>query len=263
VVHRPAQPSAAGRLPFTSTRRERVSSEILRQLKSAILAGRLKPGDKLPSEKQLAQQFQSSRGSVREAIRALEQAGLLVVRPGAGGGATISDGDLRHVTDSLSTLMRLGGVSIHHLTEVRLILEPRIASLAAQRVTDAELARMKAYIGKHADAIAAGRLHATADLGFHRMLAEAAKNPLLLLLATSMADWMVEEVVARLQMDAATNRSNLAFHRRIYAALARRDQEGASRLMLAHVTEVQDRLGRLLPARGRRAAARAVPIRST
>jgi GntR family transcriptional regulator, transcriptional repressor for pyruvate dehydrogenase complex len=239
---------------FTSTRRDRVSSDILRQLKSAILAGRLKPGDKLPSEKQLAEQFQSSRGSVREAIRTLEQAGLLVVRRGAGGGAMVSDGDLRHVTDSLSTLIRLGSVSIHHLTEVRVMLEPWIASLAAQRITPLELARLEAHVTQHADAIAAGHLHATADLGFHRMLAEAAKNPLLVLFAHSMADWMVEEVVARLEMDTATNRSNLAFHQRIYVALARRDHEEAARVMLEHVTEVQDRLGRLLPAASTRSS---------
>jgi GntR family transcriptional repressor for pyruvate dehydrogenase complex len=237
-----------GSLEFTPTRRDRVSAAILRQLKSAILGGRLKPGDRLPSEKQLAQQFQSSRGSVREAIRALEQAGLLVVRRGAGGGAMVADGNLRQVTDSLFTLIRLGSVSIHHLTEVRVILEPWIASLAAQRITEEELARIGAYVVKHAEAIAAGHLHATADLGFHRMLADAAKNPLLVLFAHSMADAMVEEVVARLEMDAATNRSNLIFHQRICAALARRDHEEASRVMLEHVTEVQDRLGRLLPA---------------
>src|SRR2546427_12354323 len=101
------------------TRRDRVSAEILRQLKSAILAGRLKSGDKLPSENQLAQQFQSSRGSVREAMRALEQAGLLVVRRGAGGGAIVADGGLRHGAGSLFTLNRLGTVSIHPITALR------------------------------------------------------------------------------------------------------------------------------------------------
>src|SRR5438094_846059 len=122
---RPGSAVPAGFLEFMPTRRDRVSAEILRQLKSAILAGRLKSGDRLPSEKQLAEQFQSSRGSVREAIRTLEQAGLLVVRRGAGGGAVVADGDLRHVTDSLFTLIRLGSVSIHDLTEGRVILEPR------------------------------------------------------------------------------------------------------------------------------------------
>ena len=258
----PAPDTLAESLGFTPTRRDRVSAEILRQLKSTILAGRLKPGDKLPSEKQLAQQFQSSRGSVREAIRALEQAGLLVVRRGAGGGAVVADVNLRHVTDSLFTLIRLGSVSIHHLTEVRVILEPWIASLAAQRISGEELARIEAYVTKHAEAIAAGHLHATADLGFHRMLAEAVKNPLLTLFAHSMADAMVEEVVARLEMDAATNRSNLAFHQKICAALARRDHDAASRVMLEHVTEVQDRLGRLLPALDRGVRPASVPTRS-
>lgn len=174
----------------------------------------------------------------------------------------MADGNLRHVTDSLFTLIRLGSVSIQHLTEVRLILEPCIASLAAQRSADEELKRIQAYIAKHAEAIAAGDLHATADLGFHRLLAEASQNPLLVLFAHSMADVMVEEVVARLEMDAATNRSNLAFHQRIAAALARRDADEASKVMLEHIQEVQERLGRLLPGEGRPASPRNTPVSS-
>src|SRR5947207_14357949 len=108
---RPGSAVPAGSLEFMPTRRDRVSAEILRQLKSAILAGRLKSGDKLPSEKQLAQQFQSSRGSVREAIRTLEQAGLLVVRRGAGGGELVADVHLRPVTYAPSTFSHPGSDS--------------------------------------------------------------------------------------------------------------------------------------------------------
>lgn len=239
--------AAPSRLTFRPTKRDRVSAEIARQLKSAILSGRLKSGAKLPSEKEMAERFQSSRGSVREAIRSLEHAGLLSVRRGFGGGAFVSDGDLRYVTDSLSALIRLGSVSIRHLTEARLILEPRVAALAAERRSEEEIARMAEHADKHAEAIAAGQLHATADLGFHRLVAEASRNPALLLFTNSMADLMVQEVVARLSMDEAVNRSNLEFHRRILEAVRGRDTEAASRLMLAHVREVQDRLETLLP----------------
>lgn len=235
------------RLTFRPTKRDRVSAEIARQLKSAILSGRVKSGAKLPSEKEMAARFQSSRGSVREAIRSLEHAGLLSVRRGFGGGAFVSDGDLRYVTDSLSALIQLGSVSVRHLTEVRLILEPRVAALAAERITDAELARIADHTEKHTEAIEAGQLHATADLGFHRLVAEASRNPALLLFTNSMADLMVQEVVARLDMDEAVNRSNLQFHRRILEAFRSRDPEAASRFMLAHVTEVQNRLETLLP----------------
>lgn len=235
----------------TPTRRGRVSAEILQQLKSAILGARLRPGDRLPPEKALADRFHSSRGSVREAIRSLEESGLVVVRRGFGGGAFVADTDLRHVTDSLSTLLRLGKVSIQHLTEARLVLEPRLAWLAAERVTDEELERMHRHLGSHAAAIDAGRFHATANLGFHRMVAEASKNPALVFVINSIADLMVKEVVARLRMDAETTRSNLAFHERLYEALKRHDAEVAGAIMLEHVLEVQGRLQRLLP-QGRR-----------
>jgi len=168
------------------------------------------------------------------------------MRRGFGGGAFVSDGDLRYVTDSLSALIRLGSVSIRHLTEARLILEPRVAALAAERRTDDEIARMAEHTDKHAEAIGAGQLHATADLGFHRLVAGASRNPALFLFTNSMADLMVQEVVARLDMDEAVNRSNLEFHRQILEAVRSQDPEAASRLMLAHVTEVQDRLETLL-----------------
>ena len=236
------------RAPFTRVQRSRVSGQILLQLKSAILEGRFLPGDRLPSEHQLAAEFGSSRASVREALRSLEHAGLVKVRRGFAGGAFVADGDLRQVTDSLATLLRLRKMSIHHLTEARLALEPWIARLAAERITDDELAALHAHVTHHAAAIAAGRYHATVDLGFHRLVAEAAKNPALVLVFTSIADLMVQEVIARLEMDEATNRSNLSFHERLHGALARRDPEGASAIMREHVLEVQGRLHRLLPA---------------
>lgn len=156
---------ARARFPaVTSTRRVRVSAEILQQLKSAILGARLRPGDRLPPEKTLADRFHSSRGSVREAIRSLEESGLVVVRRGFGGGAFVADTDLRHVTDSLSTLLRLGKVSIQHLTEARLVLEPRLARLAAERVTEEELERMM-------DAETT-----RSNLAFHERLYEALKR---------------------------------------------------------------------------------------
>lgn len=238
---------AVGTPGFSRIRRARVSAEIIQQLKAAILEGRFRPGHRLPPEKVLAKQFGSSRTSVREAIRSLEEAGLVAVRRGFGGGAFVVDGDLRHVTDSLSTLLRLRKISIHHFTEARLVLEPWLAQLAAERITEEELAQIRHHITKHAEAIEAGRFHATADLGFHRMVAEAAKNPALVLVFNSIADLMVEEVIARLQMDAATNRSNLACHERLCAALERHDAPAAGTIMREHILESQDRLRQLLP----------------
>src|SRR5205814_575180 len=126
-------------------------------------------------------------------------------------------------------------------------LEPWIARLAAERVTDDELAQIADHVAHHASAIEAGRYHATADLGFHRLVAEASKNPALIPVFNSIADLMVEEVIARLEMDAATNRSNRSFHERLHAALARHDADAAGDIMREHVLEVQGRLHRMLP----------------
>jgi GntR family transcriptional repressor for pyruvate dehydrogenase complex len=217
------------------------------QLKSAILERRFRPGDRLPSEHVLAAEFGSSRASVREALRSLEQTGLVSVRRGFAGGAFVADGDLRHVTDSLAILLRLRKISIHHFTEARLVLEPWTARLAAERITDDELAGIRAHVAHHASAIEAGRYHATADLGFHRLVAEASKNPALVLVFNAIADLMVDEVIAGIEMDAATNHSNLSFHERLHDALERHDAEAAGAIMREHVLEVQGRLHRMLP----------------
>jgi DNA-binding FadR family transcriptional regulator len=224
-----------------------VSGQIVLQLKSAIRDGRFRPGDRLPSEHVLAAEFGASRASVREALRTLEQAGLVRAPRGLAGGAVVAQGDLDHVTDSLSMLLRLRKVSIHHFTEARLVLEPWTARLAAERITDEELAAIEAHVAHHAAAIEAGRYHATADLGFHRLVAAASRNPALVLVFNSIADLMVDEVIARIEMDAATNRSTLTIHERLHDALVRHDAEAASAIMREHVLEVQERLHRMLP----------------
>src|SRR3989304_4981646 len=99
----------------------RASQEIVHQLRQAIYLGRLCPGDKLPPERELARQFESSRVTVREAIRSLELAGLVSVKRGSGGGAFIADVDLRPLKESFSTLLRLHKVTISHLTEAGLL----------------------------------------------------------------------------------------------------------------------------------------------
>ncbi|MBI1893742.1 MAG: FadR family transcriptional regulator, partial [Candidatus Rokubacteria bacterium] len=121
-------------LELASIKGPRASQEIAQQLRDAIYSGHLLPGDKLPSERELVRQFESSRVTVREAIRSLEMAGLLSVKRGYGGGAFVADVDLRPLKESFSTLLRLRKVTIAHLTEVRLLLEPHLAALAARRV---------------------------------------------------------------------------------------------------------------------------------
>lgn len=120
---------------FTPIKPLRVSSEVTEQLKQSILLGQFKPGDKLPSERELAEEFQVSRVAVREALRSLENAGFIATRQGITGGAFVTDLSFQQLTNSFLDLFLAEKISIPELYQVRRLIEPEVARLAAARVT--------------------------------------------------------------------------------------------------------------------------------
>jgi DNA-binding FadR family transcriptional regulator len=122
-------------LIFKRSKHSRVFEHIVDEIQSAILDGRLKPGDQLPSEFKLKEIFGASRGSIREALRVLEQKDLINIKTGVGGGPTVKLPDHRQVTESLNTLIQRQHVSLSHLLEFRQEIEGTVADLAAQRAT--------------------------------------------------------------------------------------------------------------------------------
>ncbi len=226
---------------FTSVRGHRVSEDIVSQIKGAVFSGRLKPGDKLPSERELVEAFGVSRVSVREALHALANSGLLSVKQGMGGGYYIAAATTKQVSDSLSTLLRLGKASLDHLTEARLLLEPEMARLATQRASDKQVTELEDVLTEVEVLLNGNTLPAHHDLKFHRLIAQATENPVLILTVNSLMD-LVEEEVSKLTLDREINTTNLTFHRRIVEALRSRNEEKAYRFMLEHVQEVQRQL---------------------
>jgi GntR family transcriptional regulator, transcriptional repressor for pyruvate dehydrogenase complex len=128
---------------FKPIRQLRVSEEVVEQLKQSIVLGHFKAGDKLPSERDLSEEFQVSRVAVREALRALENSGFVVTRQGANGGAYITDLTFEHLENAFLDLFFAEKISIPELYQVRVLLEPEVARLAAANVTPeyAELLR--------------------------------------------------------------------------------------------------------------------------
>ena len=120
---------------FTPIKPLRISNEVTEQLKQSILLGHFKPGDKLPSERELAEQFQVSRVAIREAIRSLENSGFVETRQGITGGAFITDLSFQQLTNSFLDLFLAEKISIPELYQVRRLIEPEVARLAAVRVT--------------------------------------------------------------------------------------------------------------------------------
>ena len=229
----------------------RVSETIARRIKKQISTGALLPGEKLPAERDMAQRFRTSRVSVREAYRSLEELGLLTIRRGAEGGAFIADIDHGPVMRSLSLMLRLGKTTNDEITEARLLIEPPTARLAARRARPEDIERLQYVVRQQENALRRRGDYSPFDLQFHRSVAECARNLPLKVLMDALSDLTVE-VVAGLDLSAGVQHQVCDSHRQIAEAIERHDEEAAYQLMLHHVAQIQSRLGRAL-ARQRRA----------
>ena len=131
---------------FRPIRQQRISAEVAEQLKQSFLNGHFKAGDRLPSEKDLAEEFQVSRIAIREALRILENSGFIITRQGVNGGAFVRELTFDHITNAFLDLFLADKISIPELYHVRLLVEPEIAKLAASKVTPEYEQRLKKAI---------------------------------------------------------------------------------------------------------------------
>jgi DNA-binding FadR family transcriptional regulator len=122
-------------LDFKPIKQPRVSEEVFKQLKRAVLSSDFKAGDRLPPERELAEQFQVSRIAIREAVRALENSGFVEIRQGAAGGAYVTDLTFEQLASACLDLFQANKISIHELHQVRILIEPEVARLATLNAT--------------------------------------------------------------------------------------------------------------------------------
>jgi GntR family transcriptional regulator, transcriptional repressor for pyruvate dehydrogenase complex len=228
---------------FNTIKKARLSDEIVKQIKETLFAGKLQVGDRLPTERELAEQFETSRASVREAMRALEQEGMIHVRKGVSGGIFIADLDHRPVTNSFQTLLHLRKISIINIAEVRLIFEPEAARLAAERASEEDLRELEEVIQQMSVAVKGRELPDSFDLKFHQIIARAAGNPILEMLAESMLG-LASKTITELHPSVETLRHVLASHRKIFEAIRKHDSKLACRTMREHIVDVQTRLAK-------------------
>ena len=228
---------------FDSIKSRRLSDEIVRQIKEALFAGKLQAGDKLPTERELAERFETSRASVREALRTLEPEGLIRIKKGAEGGIFIAHVDHRPAAKSFQTLLQLRKVSIHEIAEVRLIVEPQAARLAASRAKSEDLRELEEEIRKMSASVKAKELPRFYDLRFHLLIARAAHNAVLELLAESMLG-VASKAISQLNPSRDTLLHVLSRHRKVMEAVRQRDPDAAFESMREHIVDVQTRLAK-------------------
>lgn len=223
---------------YVPIERARVFEQIVAQIEQRILTGELRHGDYLGSERELAEQFRASRTAVREALKTLAQRGLVDMRPGRG--TMVIDGTSQAMRHSLHLLMRIG--SRHtpaHLTEVREILEPEIAALAAERAQDEHIAAMQVAVDTMERTLDDADAFIAADNEFHRALARGSGNPLILALMDSIVDLLSEQRKLVFSVRGGPERGQL-HHKRVLGALVARDPETARACMREHLAQVRD-----------------------
>ena len=120
---------------FRQAKQNRVFQDVVKQIEDAILDGKIRPGEKLPSERELGTMLGTSRGTLREALRILEQKGLIEIKLGVNGGAIVKEASSEQMSETLALLIRSQSVSLEHLAEFREGVEGMAASLAAARAT--------------------------------------------------------------------------------------------------------------------------------
>jgi GntR family transcriptional repressor for pyruvate dehydrogenase complex len=230
-------------MPAT-VRAPRVYEQIVGNIERAIYDGRLRQGQKLPPERQLARDLKASRVAVREALRTLELRGLVDVRQGSTGGYFVREVDDRPLVRDFETLFRLGRVSWPQLIEARRLIEPEVASLAAQRATEADLKNLGAALEQRWGPGAVGSPARQFYLEFHRVLAEAARNPVHAVITHALIELEAEVVVPGPELSEADTVQIDAAHRRIFDAIAAGNAAEARAAMVAHIEGVQARLER-------------------
>lgn len=212
-----------------------VSDLLVEHILGFVKAGRLRPGDKLPSERELAERFGVSRPTVREAMRGLSVLGVLEIRHG--GGAFVTALDAADLLKPLNFFLSLSDVSIEKLYEARVLIEGELSALAAERADDALCEELEQMIARQVEVIDDVDAYLALDSAFHERIASTSENPFLARAAQSMNVLGIEFRRASAEAGHGQKRS-IEDHRNILAALRDRAPEAARQAMCNHMRQV-------------------------
>lgn len=217
-------------------RKTRIHEEVFSQIQALIKDGRFKARDQLPSERELAETFKVSRTSVREALRALESQGLIVSRTGMGN--FVVDLPVESLVGPLARLLIDEKKALADVFEMRKLIEPEIAALAAERATANDVVQLKRIAAKQAGAADGGPTAVEADAEFHFTIGRATRNQALQKLVSGLMELLSRSREDSLQTD-TRRKASLDAHRKIIAAIERHDKNRARSEMLRHIEQVE------------------------
>lgn len=228
-------------MKYKQIKPKKIYEEVAETLHELIRTGQIKPGDKLDSVQQLAENFQVGRSAIREALSALKAMGLIEMKQGEG--TFVRSFEAKQVTFPLSTAILMNKEDITHLLEVRKIVETGTASSAARNRTEEDLKAMEFVLEEMKFAQGDGELGEKSDFKFHLALSAAAHNPLLSGLVDQIAELMfkTQKETRRLWLFSKQTTSENLYeqHVAIYNAIVEQDEERARNAMFSHLDNVE------------------------
>lgn len=223
-------------LPLKPIKRKRISDQVFEQIRELIFRGKLKPGEKMMTEREMALAMNVSRTTIRDAVSRLAAIGLIVQKQGQG--TIVKPVDSESPENPLAKAMKMQEATLEDLLEVRLGLECNAASLAAQRADETDIAALSESIREMTTEVKSGRMGTEADTSFHMAIAYAAKNPLHILIMRNFYDYLfhgIRENLTSLYETPENIDEILTQHHAILEAIRARSPERASKAMEKHI----------------------------
>jgi GntR family transcriptional regulator, transcriptional repressor for pyruvate dehydrogenase complex len=228
--------STAIKPEFEVVRRNRVYEEVAKQIERLILK-KLRPGDRLPSERELADMLRVSRGSIRDAIRSLELLGLVEARQGTG--TIVRESSTESLANPFATALKRRKELVSELLDFRKMLEPPLAARAATHASPEELVEMEEILRRQEERQRQGDDAVAEDAEFHYSVALACDNSVVMKVIDILMDLLRDTRARSLQVEGRPQKS-LSGHRRILAAIKRHDAEAAKAAMRRHLEDVEE-----------------------
>jgi DNA-binding FadR family transcriptional regulator len=228
---------------FAPIRTKRVFEEICEQVRCEMAAGSLRPGDKLPPERELALKLGVSRAAVREALRSLEIAGVVGLHKGAHGGAFILKGDPDIVTRSIRDMFHLGRISLDNLTEARTLVMQTAMELVCERIRPTAIAALEKNVDRLTTLPASGKASERVAISaeFYRLISQATDNTVLQVIIEALTEIVLQQVE---QSNIEFFPNLIAHRRRLVEHIAKRRVDDAKREMTEHLQRLRRHLMR-------------------
>jgi len=227
---------------FSRVNVDRVSQVIVDQIKLLIRDGRLRPGDRLPSERELCQRFGVSRVTVREALRVLEASGLVNIRVGAHGGAFVTAPSAERLGAGLADLISLAPLTAANVTEARMIVELGILPLVVERATDEDIDALLEIVDESRSALKEDTYTMGMSAAFHIRVAECTHNPAIEMLVQSFHGPLLMSLEEAHIAAPVMGHRGTDEHEQLVRAIKKRDLTAAEKVMRAHLGRTAKRV---------------------